>query len=79
MALDVAQRVLQAMRSVFSYAVKIGQLESNPASDLSGIIKACKIEHRASLPREELPAFLRDLSTYEERGRTLLPSWLSNY
>lgn len=70
-ALDVAQRVLQAMRSVFSYAVKIGQLESNPASDLSGIIKARKIEHRASLPREELPAFLRDLSTYEERGRTL--------
>ncbi|MEY4589988.1 MAG: hypothetical protein RL497_2064 [Pseudomonadota bacterium] len=70
-ALDVAQRVLQAMRSVFSYAVKIGQLESNPASDLAGVLKTRKTKHRDSLPREELPAFLRDLSTYEERGRTL--------
>lgn len=70
-ALVVAQRVLQAVRSVFAYALKLGQIENNPASDLSSVLKARKTKHRDSLPREELPGFLRDLSNYEERGRTL--------
>ncbi len=70
-ALDVAQRVLQAVRSVFAYAIKTGIAESNPASDLAGILKGRKTKHRDSLPREELPTFLKDLSSYQERGRTL--------
>ena len=63
--------MLQAVRSVFVYALKLGQIENNPASDLSSVLKARKTKHRDSLPREELPGFLRDLSNYEERGRTL--------
>ena len=70
-ALDVAQRVLQAVRGIFTHAVRLEHIESNPASDLAGILKGRSVKHRDSLPRDELPGFLRDLSTYEEKGRAL--------
>lgn len=70
-ALDVAQRLLQDVRRVCRYAVQIGRLTNNPANELSGILKGRKQEHRPSLPREELPGFLRDLENYQERGRTV--------
>ncbi len=68
---DVAQRVLQDIRRVFRYAVQHGLLETNPASELQGILKGRKTEHRASLPREELPLFLKALSEYQTKGRKL--------
>ena len=43
----------------------------NPAGDLSGIVKQRKVQHRPSLPREELPQFLKELETYSDRGRLL--------
>jgi integrase len=70
-ALDVAQRVLQDIRRVCRYAVQTGRLMHNPASELSDILKSRKTSHRASLPREELPQFVKALSTYEETGRLL--------
>ncbi|WP_323845305.1 tyrosine-type recombinase/integrase [Microbulbifer magnicolonia] len=70
-AMDVAQRVLQDIRRVCRYAVQVGKLTHNPAIELSDILKGRKTSHRASLPREELPAFLRELDLYQERGRQL--------
>ncbi|CAA0097808.1 Prophage integrase IntA [BD1-7 clade bacterium] len=70
-ALDVAQRVLQDINRVCRYCVQTGRLASNPASELAGILKARKTEHRASLSRDELPAFLRVLPEYDAQGRVL--------
>ena len=70
-ALDVASRVLQAINATCRYAVQHGIATSNPASELSGIVKKRKVQHRASLPREELPEFLRALETYSDQGRKL--------
>ena len=70
-ALGVASRVLQDVRRVCRYAVQTGRLQYNPAIELSDILKGRKEQHRPSLPREELPAFLRDLETYGDRGRLI--------
>jgi integrase len=70
-ALDVAQRVLQDIRRICRYAVQIGRLVHNPAAELSDILKARKTEHRASLPRDELPGFLLALESYDNQGRLL--------
>ena len=43
----------------------------NPAGDLDGIVKQRKVKHHASLPREELPRFLKDLEMYGDSGRLL--------
>lgn len=66
-ALDVAKRVLQDVRRVFSYAVELGHIDVNPAREISSMTRQTK--HRDALPPEELPMFLRDLSTYAERTR----------
>ena len=70
-ALDVAQRVLQDIGRIGRYAVQIGHATVNPASDLSGIVKSRKTSHRASLPQNELPEFLRLLEAYDSKGRLL--------
>lgn len=70
-ALDVANRVKQAIRSACRFAVQRGMATKNPASDLDGIVKQRKVQHHASLPREELPQFLRALDSYSNRGRFL--------
>tara|TARA_R110000822_G_scaffold60287_2_gene150162 strand:- start:19322 stop:20533 length:1212 start_codon:yes stop_codon:yes gene_type:complete len=70
-ALDVASRVLQDIRRICRYAVQTGRLSNNPAIDLSGVLKGRKLKHHDSLPREELPQFLKALENYHERGRLL--------
>ena len=70
-AYDVASRVNQTIHAVCRFAVLQGMATSNPASELSGIVKRRKVQHRASLPRQELPQFLRSLETYNDRGRKL--------
>ncbi|MDE0410708.1 MAG: tyrosine-type recombinase/integrase [Gammaproteobacteria bacterium] len=70
-ALDVANRVKQAVHAVCRFAVQQGIATSNPASDLDGIVRQRKVRHRPSLPREELPQFLQLLETYSDRGRLL--------
>ena len=70
-ALDVAHRVLQDIRRVCRYAVQMGRIVHNPAADLSDVLKGRKSSHRPSLPREELPIFLKDLATYQNKGRLL--------
>lgn len=70
-ALDVANRVKQAISATCRFAIQQGIATNNPAGDLDGIVKQRKVQHRASLPREELPQFLKSLETYSDRGRML--------
>jgi len=67
-ALDVARRVLQDIRRVFSYAVRRDFIKYNPASDLSGIVKNYQRKHKPSMKNEELGGFMYDLEQYEEHG-----------
>jgi len=64
-ALQVATKVLQRVRSVFRYAIQTGRAKNNPASELIGVIKTKRVEHRKSLPVAELPAFIRAVKNYE--------------
>ena len=70
-ALDVANRVKQAIKATYRYAVQHGIVITNPAGDLDGIVKARKVKHRPSLPKSELPQFLFDLESYSSRGTLL--------
>lgn len=67
-ALDVASRVKQGIKASYRYAVQHGLVQSNPANDLDGIVRPRKIQHRASLPRNELPRFLAELDDYYLMG-----------
>lgn len=70
-SLDVANRVKQGINAACRFAIQRGLASNNPAGDLDGIVKRRKIQHRPSLPREQLPAFLRSLENYDTRGRVL--------
>lgn len=69
-ALDVASRVLQRTGAVFRYAIQTGRAERNPCSDLTGVLKTRKVQHRAALGRNELPGFLDKLSKYDGQPLT---------
>lgn len=69
--LDVAKRVSQNIRAIFSYGVQMGRLDHNPAAEISGVLKPARSKHRASLPIDQLGQFVCDLNTYERRGRAL--------
>ncbi len=69
-ALQVATKVLQRIRSVFRYAIQTGRAKHNPASELIGVIKTKKVEHRKSLPPSELPAFIQAVKNYEGMAST---------
>ncbi|WP_299772395.1 tyrosine-type recombinase/integrase [uncultured Pseudoteredinibacter sp.] len=70
-ALDVANRVKQAVNATCRFAVQQGIATRNPAGDLQGIVKQRTVKHRPSLPRDELPGFLKALDSYDVRGRQL--------
>ena len=62
-ALDVASRVKQRMSAVYRYAIYTGYVDNNPVTALVDVIKTKKVQHRAALPLDQLPAFLNDLNT----------------
>jgi integrase len=69
-ALDVAARVIQRCANVFRYGILTGRCVSNPASELRGVVKQRKVEHRAALSRAEIPEFLAKLKAYDGRPET---------
>ncbi len=70
-ALETASRVLQRVASVFRYAVQTGRIEINPATEMKGVLKTRKVEHRPALKATELPAFLTKLDNYSGETVTL--------
>lgn len=64
-ALDVAGRVLQRCSAICRYAVQTGRAQMNPASELKGVLKTRKVQHRAAVTRAEFPELLKKLSDYD--------------
>jgi integrase len=60
---ETAVRLAQSLRNVFRYAVHIGILEHNPATDLNGIIASHEKNHFAAIHPSELPELLGKLET----------------
>ena len=72
-ALDIAKRLRQTVGQVFRYAIATGRARRDPAADLKGALKSAgRQQHHRAMPREELPGFLRALSTYDGEPRTRL-------
>lgn len=68
--LEVAARSRQHMCSIMRHAVHQGMIESNPASNLEGIIAAPVKRHYPALPLERLPELLSRIDGYQQ-GREL--------
>lgn len=68
--LEVAARTRQHMYNIMRHAVHQGMIESNPASNLEGIIAAPVKRHYPALPLERLPELLSRIDGYHQ-GRVL--------
>lgn len=68
--LEVAARTRQHMCNIMRHAVHQGMIESNPASNLDGIIAAPVKRHYPALPLERLPELLSRIDGYHQ-GREL--------
>lgn len=68
--LEVAARTRQHMYNIMRHAVHQGMIESNPASNLEGIIAAPVKRHYPALPLERLPELLSRIDGYHQ-GREL--------
>ena len=63
---ETARRVFQIISQVFRYAVVLGRMKSNIASDLRGILHPRKVTHRATLTdTKKVGQLLRDIDRYE--------------
>ena len=69
---EVAARVLQRVRAVFSRAVALGYREFNPAGELHHHLKPRQKGRQAALGLDELPAFLKALAGYDGDPATRL-------
>ena len=64
--LEVAARTRQHMCGIMRHAVHQGMIESNPASNLEGIIAAPVKRHYPALPLERLPELLSRIDGYHQ-------------
>lgn len=71
-ALDVAKRCLQSTGQVFRYAIANGLADRDIAADLKGALQTRKVKNHAYLQENELPEFLKKLSTYNGDAITQL-------
>lgn len=72
-AIELAKRELQVVGQIFRYAIATGRAKRDPTQDLRGALKSPgRQRHHKALPREELPAFLQKLQSYEGDRATAL-------
>ena len=64
-ALDIASRQRQRCDAIFKHAILTERATHNPATQLTGVLKTKKVEHRKALDRKELPEFFRQLEIVE--------------
>lgn len=64
-ALDLAQRMLQVCRQVFTYGIRTGKAAHNPAAEMRGALKTPVHNHHAYLKANELPDYLEKLEAYD--------------
>jgi len=63
-ALEVAERILSRINSVFRYGIHKGYCSDNPALGKNEYLPARKVQHMAHLSLKQLPKFLEDLENY---------------
>ena len=69
--LEQARRLRQSIGQVFRYAMITGRAKHDPSTALKGALKSKgRQKHHASMPRDELPSFLRGLDSYDGDPRT---------
>lgn len=71
-ALDYSHRVLQRIKSVYSFAKITERATNNPADGLSEALKKRGTTHRLSLPVSRLPEFRERLAAFEGQQVTAL-------
>lgn len=72
-AVEIAKRQRQTVGQVFRYGIVTGRAKRDLSVDLKGALKASgRQAHHKAMPREDLPIFLRALSTYDGEARTRL-------
>jgi integrase len=70
---EIARRLLATCSQIFRYAIVTRRGVRDPAADLRGALKARpRQQHHRAMAREDLPGFLRALSSYEGEKRTAL-------
>jgi site-specific recombinase, phage integrase family len=69
-ALETAGRILQRIKSVFTYAIRTERAKNHPAVPLVGLIKAPKKKHQPALPQSELTEFYRRLMLEQAEQQT---------
>ena len=71
-SVTVAQRINQYCVEIFDYAISMSICDSNPALGRSKFLKDHVQKNRAHLRENELPAFLKNLYSYNELNLTAL-------
>jgi integrase len=72
-ALEQAKRIKQTCGQIFRYAVITRRAKHDPTSGLRGALKPNgRQQHHRTMPRDELPEFLRALDAYDGDPRTAL-------
>lgn len=67
---ETRDRLGQSIGAVFKYAIATGIAKHNPAAEIRmALADRPKVEHFPCIEPAELPAFLRAVSAYEERGK----------
>lgn len=62
---ELATRLTQRIKSVFTYAIWQGYLKYNPAQDIGGVVNRAPVVHRATINFESLPSLINKINQYE--------------
>jgi integrase len=71
-ALDIAKRALETIGQVFRYAIQTERVDTNPAANLSGVVKARPKTNYARLTEKELPELMGKIANYSRDGGALV-------
>lgn len=66
---ETRDRLLQSIGAVFKYAIATGRAKYNPAEIRMALADRPKVEHFNCIPMEELPAFLRAVTAYQNMDK----------
>jgi hypothetical protein len=64
---ELAKRIIQMCRHVYSYAIVTGRAQNNIAEDLKGMIRAKPKSHFAAIEAKDLPQFMADLRSHKAK------------
>jgi integrase len=70
---DITKRLREQCGQICRFAIASGCARRDPSADLHGALKAAPpVQHQKTMPRDELPTFLRQLEAYEGELTTRL-------